>query len=152
MATSKRSHGKRPTGRPNGRPPLSPQSRARVIELYVITGRVDEACRLAGVDRSAHYDWLRDDPGYAAKFLAAEPQAAQTLIDEATRRAVEGVDKPVTVAGKAVKVREYSDRLLEFLIKGRRPEIYGDRFKAELTGKDGDAIQHKVIVEFQGKD
>ena len=123
------------------------QSRARVIEGFVQTGRVDKACELAGVSRGCHYLWLKDDPEYAKAFAEARRSAVQSLIDEATRRAVEGVERPVGVAGEAVMVREYSDRLLEFLIKGQAPETYGDRFRAELSGPDGGPVAHKITIE-----
>jgi hypothetical protein len=34
-------------------------------------------------------------------------------------------------------VREYSDTLLIFLLKGRNPAIFGDRFRQEHSGLDG---------------
>lgn len=47
------------------------------------------------------------------------------LEDEARRRAVDGVDEPVFQGGELVgHVRRYSDRLLEFLLRGRRPTVY----------------------------
>ena len=50
--------------------------------------------------------------------------AADILEDEVDRRAVEGVEKPVGWhKGKpGGYVREYSDTLLIFLLKGDRPE------------------------------
>ena len=45
------------------------------------------------------------------------------LEDEAHRRAVDGVERPVTYRGEVVgSVREYSDVLLMFLLRGRRPD------------------------------
>jgi hypothetical protein len=54
---------------------------------------------------------------------------------EAFRRAVVGVDKPMTVAGEREVVREQSDRLLMFLLRARRPEIYGDRQVLQHDGR-----------------
>ena len=59
-------------------------------------------------------------------FVAAQDEAVQVLEDEAVRRAYEGVEKPVTVAGQREFVREYSDTLLIFLLKGARPQKYRD--------------------------
>jgi hypothetical protein len=83
---------------------------------------------MAGIDRGTHYDWLKADPGYKAAFEAVQDQAAQSLEDEAVRRAYEGVERPVTVAGKRELVREYSDTLLIFLLKGLRPAKYRERY------------------------
>jgi hypothetical protein len=87
------------------------------------------------VDRTSHYNWLRERPEYAAEFEAAREQVAGLLEDEATRRAYQGTMRPVTVAGQMVMVTEFSDRLLEFLLKCRNRPVFGDR--QELTGKDG---------------
>jgi hypothetical protein len=86
------------------------------------------AAQAAGVHRSRHYDWLKKDPAYVSAFVAAQDEAVQALEDEAVRRAYEGVEKPVTVAGQREFVREYSDTLLIFLLKGARPQKYRDNF------------------------
>ena len=47
---------------------------------------------------------------------------------EARRRAVQGVRQPVFHQGKVVgHIRKYSDLLLIFLLKHRRPEIFADK-------------------------
>jgi hypothetical protein len=89
---------------------------------------------MAGIDKGTHYDWLRKDPEYKAQFEAAQVQAADILEDEAVRRAYVGVEKPITVAGKREVIREYSDTLLIFLLKGARPNKYRDNVRQEVTG------------------
>ena len=91
---------------------------------------------MAGIDRGTHYDWLRKDPEYRAQFEAATDQAAQTLEDEAVRRAYEGVDRAVTVAGQREIVREYPDTLLIFLLKGARPQKYRERYNVAVEADD----------------
>jgi hypothetical protein len=50
------------------------------------------------------------------------------LEDEAVRRAVEGVIKPVFHQGKRVgTLRVFSDPLLMFLLRARRPDKFADR-------------------------
>jgi hypothetical protein len=71
-----------------------------------------------------------------AAYQAAQDQAAQTLEDEAVRRAYEGVERPVTVAGKRELVREYSDTLLIFLLKGLRPAKYRERYDVAVEAGD----------------
>lgn len=140
----------------------SPRTRARVIENFRDSGRIDLACEAAGVDRSSHYEWLKGDPVYKAAFEEAEKQAADMLEAEAWRRAREGVAEPVFHGGRrvfeavlddegrpvvypdgkpverAAVVRRYSDNVLMFLLKGRKRAVYGD--KVEATGKDGAAL------------
>ena len=98
---------------------------------------MDLAAKAAKIDRASHYYWLREDADYAKRFEQAKEQIAQQLEDEAIRRAYEGVEKPITVAGEREVIREYSDTLLIFLLKGARPEKYRERASFEHTGKDG---------------
>jgi hypothetical protein len=105
-----------------------------VIEEFRRTGRVDLACASAGVDRTCHYDWLKRYPEYASEFKEAREQVAGLLEDEAVRRAYYGTAKPVAVAGKIVMLHEFSDQLLMFLLKARKPEIFADRLKTEHSG------------------
>lgn len=117
-------------------------------------------------------------PGYPERFSAAEEIAAQTLEDEAVRRAFEGIDEPqiwqgritykqepvFDAAGDVVldsrgrpvtrdtdipeTVKQYSDRLLELLLKRFRPDKYRDRVSAEHSGPGGGPIDATLTVRF----
>ena len=98
-----------------------------VLEAYEIYGTVAKACEVAGVARSEHYRWLRYRR-YAARFREAEEHATQALETEARRRAMVGTEKPIFYKGHAIAhVRLFSDGLLMFLLKAKRPDIYRDR-------------------------
>lgn len=89
----------------------------------------------AGVDLMTAHGWLTDD-SFAAAFQAAEAAGTDVIEDEAFRRAVKGVEKPVYRAGEVVgHVADYSDTMLMFLLKARRPDRYGP---ASANGKAGD--------------
>ena len=80
-----------------------------------------KACEVARVARSEHYRWLRYRR-YAARFREAEEHAIQALETEARRRAMVGIEKPIFYKGHAVTyVRAFSDGLLMFLLKAKRP-------------------------------
>ena len=97
-------------------------------------GIITLAAKVAGIARSTHYAWLKEDPSYPALFIAATEQAADRLEEEARRRAVEGVKKDVYYQGKPCGVvTEYSDTLLIFLLKGAMPEKYKDRISTEVS-------------------
>ena len=99
-----------------------------LVEALAETGNVTRAAKAAEVGRRTHYLWLESDPEYVAAVQDAMERAADKLEEEAVRRAVEGVDEPVHYQGERVDtVRKYSDRLLEFLLKGARPEKYRER-------------------------
>ncbi len=99
------------------------------LAVYGEMGVIRRACKVAGVGRSSHYEWMEDNPAYRAAFEAAKEDAADALEAEVYRRAVKGVKKAVGwykgVAGGYV--REYSDLLLMFQLKALRPEKYRER-------------------------
>jgi uncharacterized protein YbjQ (UPF0145 family) len=115
------------------------------LAAYEVSGSISVAAERAGIERRRHYQWMTRDAAYVERWKEADQVAVQALVDEAKRRAVDGVVTPKTVAGEAIDVIEYSDRLLEFLIKGRRPEIYGDRMKSEISGPAGGPIQVSAV-------
>ncbi len=58
--------------------------------------------------------------------------------DEARRRAVDGVEESVFYQGEQVStVRRYSDTLLIFMLKARRPETYRERSDINSTIQGG---------------
>lgn len=116
--------------------------RKTFLDAYVMSGNISHSAREAGIDRGTHYKWL-NDPEYAEAFKHADGEAGDALEAEARRRAVEGVDEPVGwYKGEAGGVvRRYSDTLLIFLLKGRKPDVFGDKIRAEHSGPDGGPIE-----------
>jgi hypothetical protein len=120
---------------------------------------VTEAARVAGVDRTTIYSHLDSDPAFAKAFDDATEQGTDVIEGEATRRAVNGVEKPVIYQGmptligydangkpcdtkdpRCVRcefftVREPSDTLAIFLLKGRRPHKFRDNVDVKVSGK-----------------
>lgn len=120
------------------------QKKRAFLAAFAEVGNITRAAELAGVARKMHYDWMEKDPDYPALFREADQQACDRLEQEARRRAVEGVNKPVFYKGDECGViREYSDTLLIFLLKGAMPEKYKERQQTELTGKDGGPVSIK---------
>ena len=67
---------------------------------------------------------------------------------EALRRALKGTEKPVYQNGKQVgAIREYSDLLLIFLLKARRPTVYRENARLELTGVGGGPIATTQVLD-----
>lgn len=125
------------------------KKRSLFLDALAQTGNVSEAATAAAIGRSAAYDWRRDDAAFAADWDAAVDEAADRMEREAFRRAVEGVERPVfgslgqgLGSGEVGRVREYSDTLLIFLLKGARPEKYRERQDVKLQGE----IAHKGYV------
>ena len=99
---------------------------------------VSKAAAAAGIDDSTPYVWVKDAK-FKEKYHAAQERGTQRIEDEALRRAVEGTERFVFHKGRIVtdedgnKIieREYSDRLLELLLKSRRPTVYRDNVRVE---------------------
>ena len=106
----------------------SQRTREKVIKEFRRVGRVDLACAAAGVDRTTHYWWMKNDPEYRKSFEEAREEACGLLEDEAVRRAYQGTLRPQAMGGgKVMMVSEFSDQLLMFLLKCRNPKVFGDR-------------------------
>jgi hypothetical protein len=80
-------------------------------------------------ERSFVYDWRPAAPQFAADWAAVVDLGCDALEDEAVRRGCEGYLKPVFHQGKEVgAVREYSNTLLIFMLKARRPAKFRDNY------------------------
>lgn len=106
-------------------------------------GNVREACRRSGLTRSKLYQWRDNDEDFAKRWDEAYALGVAGLEDEARRRAAEGVERPVFgKEGEVGRVREFSDGLLMFLLKGAKPDVYKERVSAEHSGPNGGPIEY----------
>lgn len=113
-------------------------------------GNVTRACLASGLNRIQAYRLRETDPGFAELWDEAARIGAHALEDEARRRAYEGIIKPLFYQGRRVtdvvidgetgevveevpvEVREYSDTLLIFLLKGLFPDRYREHGRQGL--------------------
>ena len=117
------------------------KKREKFLTAYAELGTISHAAARTGISRMTVYRWLEDE-SFKSAFEGAKKEVVDKLEREAIRRATEGVDKPVYYKGELVDtIREYSDTLLIFLLKGQKPDIYGDKVRQEVTGKDGEAVK-----------
>jgi hypothetical protein len=117
-------------------------------ELADFLGRLSEtanvtlSAEMAGVSRQGLYNRRSADDAFRAAWDDAVDRGTDALEDEAIRRAAQGTEKPVFQGGREVgRVREYSDTLMIFMLKARRPERFKDRVAQELTGPGGGPIE-----------
>lgn len=109
---------------------------------------VSGACEVAGVDRSTAYRERQRNEEFALAWHDLEQETTDTLEREAFRRAAEGVEEPVYHRGEEVgHVRKYSDTLLIFLLKARKPEMYRETHRFEHSGPNGAPIEKRVVQE-----
>ena len=113
---------------------------AQFLESLQSTGgNVSAACEAIALSRRRVYEWREADPVFAAKWDEAVEFGTDALEEEARRRAYTGVDEPVFYQGEECgAVRKYSDTLLIFLLKGRRPDKYRERVTIDVNKLDSD--------------
>lgn len=93
------------------------------------------------IERTLHYRWLKSSEKYTAAFKRAKEEFGDVLEGEAIRRANEGTLEPVFYQGAACgAIRVYSDGLMQFLLKGAKPEKYGNKAAIEVSGPNGGPI------------
>ena len=115
---------------------------AFLLALQGNGGNISNACETAKVHADTVWSWRKTDEEFCAEVETVLNESTCVLEDEAVRRAHDGVKKPVYQGGMLVGfVQEYSDSLLMFLLRGRRPEKYKNRTSNEHTGPGGDQIR-----------
>lgn len=120
-------------------------------------GNIKAACLAAGVGRQTVYDRRDSDPAFAQAMSDALEDAIDDLEAEAWRRAVDGLEQkkfhkgdplidPGT--GEQYTEREYSDSLMQLLLKAHRPEKYRDKYEVRHAG----GVQLQLVEEIVDAD
>jgi len=100
--------------------------KAQFLDLLAETGNVSDAAAACNLPRRTAYSCRAVDPIFASAWDEALEIGLDALEDESIRRARVGVEGPVFHGGlRCGSVRKYSDLLLIFLLKHRRPHRYG---------------------------
>lgn len=111
-------------------------------------GTVSAAATAAGRNRSYCYEARANDPAFAAAWDEIDGAVTDQLEAEAIRRAKDGVINDVYFRGEVVgQERVYSDSLLQFLLRGKRPEVYGDRTRLDVAGVPGAPVELVVPTD-----
>lgn len=135
---------------------LNPRARA-FLAAFVIVGTLSGAARASGVSRYMHDRWrgaatiygapVAGLPGYVEAFAVAEVMAADLAEESARERAIYGQVEPVYWRGKIVGyVRKPSDRLMELILTGLRPEKYRRRIDQTISGPGGGPVRVAAAV------
>jgi hypothetical protein len=105
---------------------------------------VRDACRLAGINVCMPYERREADAAFREAWAKAKLIGKEVLLAEATRRAFHGVEKPVFHQGVQVgTIREYSDRLLQFLLRALDPETFRERRETTIKGGPEHPLHHE---------
>jgi hypothetical protein len=127
--------------------PFNTQKKVIFLALLREGHTAAHAARVCDIERTTAYHARTTDPDFAAAWDIALEDGVQVLEEEARRRAVEGVTKEKGVYHQGVQVgretvTDYSDTLLIFLLKAKRPEVYRDRTEVKHTGQVDHAHAH----------
>jgi len=116
--------------------------RALFFEMLRKTGNVSAAARHAGRARAQLYRLRKQDAAFAALWDDALEEAADWLELEALRRAMDGTEEGRYFRGEMIgTITRYSDSLLMFLLKARRPSVFGTSQAHRLTSaNDEDSL------------
>lgn len=113
-------------------------AKAQFVAALAAGATVLLAAQEARINKTTAYRWRESDAEFAAAWDEALEEGTDWLEQEAIRRGRDGVRKPIYQSGKLVgHVQEYSDTLLIFMLKARRPEVYRERASLEHTGPGG---------------
>lgn len=125
------------------------------MHVLARTGEVSSAARAVGVPRTYVYEVRKNDPVFRAAWEEANEVASDLLDQVAWRRATVGEEVVVTRTTRRFKDNELaeetvveersqrrSDTVLMFLMRARRPGLYGDA--VTHRGHDGGPVQVEV--------
>jgi hypothetical protein len=125
------------------------------LTVYRVTGNITHSARAVGFRRNCVFDWERFDSTWAERFAEAKEEASDRLEEAARVRAVDGVKQPVyTPRGElAGYTTQYSDRLLQILLKANRPGKFGDKVSVDQhTVIDLQPVLSRLMTEIQDND
>ena len=109
---------------------LTPLAREKFLQKLKETANVSLSADLVGISRVRAYQVRKKDKAFAEAWDEAIEIGIDNLEHEARRRAMHGTRKPVFYKGEICGyMREYSDKLMEILLRGHR----GQRYDRNLT-------------------
>ena len=112
------------------------------------TGSVTYAATRTGLRRNMLYKLKASDEEFAARGAAALDLGVERLQDDAMRRALQGTERAVFRNGRQVgSVRQYDNRLLQFLLRAHRPEVYAERKGGMAPALPFDLVKRMVAAE-----
>ena len=98
------------------------------LRAFANRGIVRDGCLASSISWGTYTRWRDKDEGFNEGCKHAEMLAADRLEAEAHRRAFDGYDKPVIYQGEITEsYTEYSDSLMNTLMKGYKKDKYRDR-------------------------
>lgn len=145
-------------------------SQHTLLEAYRKVGVVARAAEIAGVHRMTHCHWRANNEGYRQVYEEITADLADDLEQAARTRAIKGVRQvKFTKSGEPLRdprkhdpetglVKDefkddpwyyentYSDRLLELLLKAKKPDEFRERQSIEHSGPGGVPMEMELAA------
>jgi hypothetical protein len=120
----------------------TPTTREKFLAKLRTGHTVSAAAKAAKVSRSAAYKHREADEVFAGAWDAAIEEGTEILEEEAIRRATRGVKREKGIYHNGLRIgtdveTRYSDTLLIFLLKGRKPDVYRENTTVKHEGQIG---------------
>jgi hypothetical protein len=129
---------------------------AQFLKCLGDTASITDACKYAEIGRTTAYRWRAKNDDFRKAWDEAQELGTDALEDEAIRRASQGVAKKKFTAkgepvidpetGKQYVEHDYSDTMLIFMLKARRPDKFKDRNETMLGGVPGKPVEVIEII------
>ncbi len=120
-----------PASDPRPEPPQRGPSETSLKSFLHFLGRsgsVTFAALQSKLDRRTVYRLKANDEAFAAQWDEALNLGIDRLQDDAMQRALNGTERHLWRNGKQVgSVLQYDNKLLQFLLRAHRPEIYSEK-------------------------
>lgn len=121
------------------------------IESLSKFGNVKAACRAANISRETAYHDRRRIKSFRKQWKIAIEESIDDLEFEARRRAIRGVRNPKFYEGGVCGyVREYSDALMQFLLKAHRPNKYRD--PSQFNHPETATTTQPIVIRYEDAD
>jgi hypothetical protein len=130
---------------------ITPAKKVKFLKRLAETCHVQKSAKEIGIPYQTLYWHKNHDPEFNEAWELAVAEAIDALEGSVYNRATNGVKKPVFYQGvQCGTTTEYSDTLAALLLKGHKPERYGDKRAVELSGPNGgpvqiDQVKHKML-------
>lgn len=134
------------TTKKKGRPPAGTPDWAPLFIGALMEGEsVRKAARIAGVNVTMPFHRRKTDECFKRSWREAANIGTELMEQEAARRAFHGTIKPVFHKGEECgSIREYSDTLMIFLLKARRPDKYREGIE-DVVGRGNMTVNINVV-------
>lgn len=126
---------------------IKPEQAERFFEGLRLAYSIQASLERSGIGRATAYRLRASDKKFAEAWEAAYDAGTDRLEDAAILRAYSGHERPIFQKGVQVGAeRVYSDRLMEVMLRARRPNKYRERVDVTHQGKkDGIPIAFRDV-------